>query len=286
MAGALAAIDTGQYGPVPTIQAAQPATAQRVHDAARRHHGDEIQAVLDRSRAGREAARYDRYRGERAADVVIVGGGLTGCATAYALAAAGAKVMLLEAERIGAGATGACSGLVRQEPSTDFRTLADTHGLKAARAMWQAFRRAALDLAATVRRLGIRCDLDETACVEIVEGQDAERAFKREVQARRDAGLDAAWLNARAARSATGTDALAGIRTTDHAVIDPFRACLGLAKAAAERGAVLHERSPVQRIKARRRAVEIRTAGGTIEARWSSSQPAIPPRISARCVAM
>ena len=39
------------------------------------------------------------------ADVVIVGGGLTGCATAYAFAAAGVKVVLLEAAQVGRGST-------------------------------------------------------------------------------------------------------------------------------------------------------------------------------------
>ena len=40
---------------------------------------------------------FPRYRGTSTVDVVIVGGGLTGCASAYAFAAAGVKVMLLEA---------------------------------------------------------------------------------------------------------------------------------------------------------------------------------------------
>jgi NADPH-dependent 2,4-dienoyl-CoA reductase/sulfur reductase-like enzyme len=43
---------------------------------------------------------YPRHRGHLDADVVIVGGGLTGCATAYACAAAGVKAVLIEASRI------------------------------------------------------------------------------------------------------------------------------------------------------------------------------------------
>ena len=39
-------------------------------------------------------------------EAVIVGGGLTGCATAYAFAVAGVKAMLLEAGHIGRGNTG------------------------------------------------------------------------------------------------------------------------------------------------------------------------------------
>ena len=47
---------------------------------------------------------YPKYRGATETDVVIVGGGLTGCACAASFAAAGVKVALLEADRIGAGA--------------------------------------------------------------------------------------------------------------------------------------------------------------------------------------
>jgi glycerol-3-phosphate dehydrogenase len=42
-----------------------------------------------------------RFSGEAAAPVVIVGGGLAGVFTAYAFAAAGVRVALLEAERLG-----------------------------------------------------------------------------------------------------------------------------------------------------------------------------------------
>ena len=31
---------------------------------------------------------FEQFRGDKTADIVIVGGGLTGCATAYAMAAA------------------------------------------------------------------------------------------------------------------------------------------------------------------------------------------------------
>ena len=46
--------------------------------------------------------------------------------------------------------------------------------------------------------------------------------------------------------------------------IDPYRACLGLAAAAAARGAVLFERSPARKITFTRKAVQVLTAGGSI----------------------
>ncbi|HEV8382225.1 MAG TPA: FAD-dependent oxidoreductase, partial [Gemmatimonadales bacterium] len=66
---------------------------------------------------------YPRHRGTEPVDVVIIGGGLTGCATAYAFAVAGAKVMLLEAEQIGRGATALSSGWISEDPGVPFGDL-------------------------------------------------------------------------------------------------------------------------------------------------------------------
>src|SRR3989442_10921478 len=86
---------------------------------------------------------HPRHRGHLETDAVIVGGGLTGCATAYACAAAGIEVALLEADRIGRGSTGSAAGWVADEPGVPFMELEHAHGLRAARRAWQGGRRAA-----------------------------------------------------------------------------------------------------------------------------------------------
>ena len=65
--------------------------------------------------------------------VAIVGGGLTGSACAAAFSAAGVKVALLEADRIGAGATAGSAGLLRQDLDASFPASAEAHGLRTAR---------------------------------------------------------------------------------------------------------------------------------------------------------
>src|SRR5258708_22147385 len=94
---------------------------------------------------------YSRHRGELRVAVAIVGGGLTGCACAAAFAAAGVKVILLEKDRIGAGATAGSAGLLRQDLDASFQASAAAHGLKTARHVWQGFRRASLDFSAALR---------------------------------------------------------------------------------------------------------------------------------------
>jgi sarcosine oxidase subunit beta len=53
------------------------------------------------------------------ADVVIAGGGITGCALAYQLAKRGVDVLLLERETLGSQSTGKCAGGVRQQFSLE-----------------------------------------------------------------------------------------------------------------------------------------------------------------------
>src|SRR5471032_2506388 len=102
---------------------------------------------LDRFPASR-VSLYPRHRGHLDPAVVIVGGGLTGCATAYAFAAAGIRVALIEADRIGEGTTASAAGWIADDPGVTFLSIEQAIGRRSARGAWQAWRRAALDGAA------------------------------------------------------------------------------------------------------------------------------------------
>ena len=207
-----------------------------------------------------------RHRGSHQTDVVIIGGGLTGCVIAYAFAAAGVKVVLLEAEQIGRGTTGRAPGWISEEPGVPFADLEKTIGVRSARHAWQSWRRASLDFAALLRRLDVKCYLESRPAATVAATPEQAAHLKREQKVRHDARFDAAFLNARAIKSEFGLDAAAGLRAKDGAVLDPYRACLGLAAAAADRGATLFEHSAVKKVTFTRKIVDIFTAGGTIRA--------------------
>src|SRR5258707_12647870 len=81
---------------------------------------------------------YPTHRDPLKVDAVIVGGGLTGCATAYAFAAAGIKVALFEADQLGHGASGLSTGWITDEPGASFFDLEKLLGLRRARDGWHA----------------------------------------------------------------------------------------------------------------------------------------------------
>ncbi len=218
---------------------------------------------LDRSHKGRRPS-FPRQRGALDTSVVIVGGGLTGCACAWSFAAAGIKVVLLEADAIGAGATAGGLGLIREGFDASFQETASAYGLRAARSLWQSMRRASLDFPAALRRLNVRCDLAPSdLLVAAPRDLQATRLLHREYQIRRGGGLEQAWLRPAAVMREAAVESGGAIRTRGSS-LDPYRACIGLASAAATRGGVIYEKSPVQRIRAGRKQVEVTTASGTI----------------------
>jgi len=220
---------------------------------------------LDRYPKSRRPS-YPRFRGDLETDVVIVGGGLTGCVCAWTFAGAGVKTILLEADAIGRSGTAESAGLVREDFDASFRESTIAHGLRASRTMWQAMRRSSLDFSAAIRRLGIRCDLAPTDCLTIARVySESARLLQREYQSRHEAGLDHIRLKPAAVSRQAGIESGGAIRTHGFS-FDPYRACVGFAAAADSRGALLHEDSPVRRIRAARKQVVVTTATGTIRA--------------------
>ena len=204
-----------------------------------------------------------RFRGDRTAEVVIIGGGLTGCAIAHACVAAGFETLLLERDRIGHGGTGRSAGLLSPEPGPSFRDVAAAHGLRAARRVFETWRRGALDGAALIRRLNIRCDLDPRDLT-VIASREEETSLRREFDARRAAGMELSWLTPRQLSAGPRLQAAGAYRIKGGFALDPYRACSGLASAAIRRGAILCERSLVRKVRFTRKYADVIAEGGTI----------------------
>ena len=90
--------------------------------------------------------------------------------------------------------------------------------------------------------------------------------LRREMASMRAAGVDGSWLTPARLRQETGLAGVGAIRSAGDGFIDPYRATLGLAAEAAKRRALVFERTPVTRIRAGRKGVELVTDGGMIRA--------------------
>ncbi len=229
---------------------------------AKTHYGTSF--WLDRFPSSRRPS-YPRHRGDLQTEVAIVGGGALGCAAAYVFAAAGIDVALFEQGRVAQGQAGAGTGFVFHEPEPFFFNLAKQHGVRDARHIYHGARRGSLEYVAALKRLRIECGLAIRDAVHFSTTPEGIQDLQKEYSALRDAGLEAAALKGAPLVRRAGVNGF-GLITHGNASVDPYRATLGLAKAAAARGAKIFEQSAVTRIRPRRRTVDIRTEGGVVTA--------------------
>lgn len=124
-------------------------------------------------------------------DVVIVGGGVTGCSCALTLARAGLRVRLLEAQEIASGASGRNGGFALRGLCPPYDEARDAIGADQAQMHWAQTERA-LDMMSelsgddALRRVGsLRLAID---AVEL-------EALRREYEALREDGFGARWLD-------------------------------------------------------------------------------------------
>lgn len=173
---------------------------------------------------------------------------MSGAMTAYACAAAGLNVILLEAERIGLGGTGYAAGMLSGEAAPSYRDVEARHGRRAARAMFGAMESAPRDLAAAVKRLGIKAGFTLAPSLRIIPPNQTDKDVRKEVSARSAAGLIGSFLQPGAVARQTNIHTAGGMRMPEGGFADPYKLTLAFLNAAIKRGAKVYERSRVKKI--------------------------------------
>jgi gamma-glutamylputrescine oxidase len=194
--------------------------------------------------------RQPAARGEIDCDVCIVGGGYTGLSAALHLAQRGYAVRLLEAQRLGFGASGRNGGQVGTGQRRDQDWLEAKVGQTLARALWDM----GLEAVALVRELAARHAGGADWRDGIIWAAHRPRlvpvyhAYAEKLA--RDYGYDRmAPLDRAALRGLVPSPALhGGVLDRGGGHLHPLAYALGLARGALAAGAVLHEGSQVVRL--------------------------------------
>ncbi len=208
-------------------------------------------------------------QGAAGCDVGVVGGGIAGLSTALHLAERGYKVRLLEAERIGWGASGRSGAQAIFGVAAGQEKLDQLVGTTDARRIWDMSVEALSLLRELITRHGIDCDY--------VAGQMHVAIKPRQATELREWHQDlvenydyrsVSLLDAAATRRLVASERyIAGMLDTNSAHLDPLKYVRGLANAAERAGVILHEHSRVLRYEQREGRLQLVTSAGELACR-------------------
>ena len=140
---------------------------------------------------GPRPAPRPELEGEARADVAVLGGGIVGITTALVLQEAGARVVLLEADRLGHGVSGHTTAKVTSQHGMLYSRLRSRFGAGGARAYGEANEAALEWIARRVETDAIACDFRRRRAYAYVTSESGRSQVEGEVEAAREAGLPA-----------------------------------------------------------------------------------------------
>lgn len=208
--------------------------------------------------------------GDETAEVAIIGGGYCGLSAAYHLARAGIEARVLEAGDIGWGASGRNGGFCSIGASfLGFDEVKAIYGEDEALAFW----RISVDAVRTVERIA------QEEAIDIKRQGDGVWTFAHKPSRLRELEAQAAALgrvgvavrvvpaSAFSGEAFACAEQFGGLHEPVSFGLNPLAYCLGLANAAARKGATLHPRSRVTAWRREGNAHRLTTAQGSLSAK-------------------
>ncbi len=194
-------------------------------------------------------------------DVVVIGAGIVGCATAYYLSARGLSVAVFDRSYIASGSTGRCPGGIRQQWATEDHVRLAMKSVEIYKNLDQ--------------ELGVDTGYRQGGYLIIAKTEEEVRQFQRNMRIQRSLGLPVRWLEPGEIREVVpeldveGIGAIGAAWNPTDGYADPFKVTYGYARAAERLGAEIFTFNEVRRVVVEDGQVRgVETPRGVVRADW------------------
>jgi glycine/D-amino acid oxidase-like deaminating enzyme len=201
-------------------------------------------------------------------DVAVVGGGFTGLSAALAFGRRGASVAVLDAGRMGGGASGRNGGQCNTGVAQDYAALRGQLGVERAQGCYRAYAAAVDTVERLIREEGIDCDYLASGKLKLAAKLHHLEHLERTAELiRREVDPDVEIIGRDQIRSEVESDSFHGGLLQKHGgQMHMGRFAVGLANAAVRRGAQLYEHAAVTSIAKESGGYRVESTRGTLHA--------------------
>ncbi|HBP5362628.1 MULTISPECIES: NAD(P)/FAD-dependent oxidoreductase [Pseudomonas aeruginosa group] len=207
-------------------------------------------------------------QGEVETDVCVIGAGYTGLSTALFLLENGFKVSVLEAAKVGFGASGRNGGQIVNSYSRDIDVIERTVGKREAQLLGEMAFEGGRIIRERVARYGIQCDLKDGGVFAAFTEKQMDHLRAQKQLWERYGHNQLEIMDARRIREVVATDNyIGGMLDMSGGHIHPLNLALGEAAAVESLGGTIYEQSPAIRIERGANPV-VHTLQGKVKAKF------------------
>ncbi|MDE3735956.1 NAD(P)/FAD-dependent oxidoreductase [Metapseudomonas resinovorans] len=207
-------------------------------------------------------------QGETETDVCIIGAGYTGLSTGLFLLENGFKVTILEAAKVGFGASGRNGGQIVNSYSRDIDSIERAANPKNAKLMADMAFEGGRIIRDRIKKYDIQCDLKDGGVFAAITKKQMGHLEAQKKLWERFGHTQLEILDAKRIREVAATDNyIGGMLDMSGGHIHPLNLALGEAAAVESLGGVIHEQSPATRIERGANPV-VHTPKGRVKAKF------------------
>ncbi len=203
-------------------------------------------------------------QGNHEADVIIIGGGMSGMSAAHSFSSHGYKVILLEQYKCGQGASGKSSGFITQNAELGLTHFVDVYGQDKARALWNFVTGGVRSIEDTIKTYTLNCDYIPEDSLIVATSKSGFKELTQEHNNYTRLGFESTLYTHEEIRRFIGSSSFyGGMRSGGTFGINGYTYLQELKQLLSKQGVTIYEHTPVITLEAH----QVQTPHATLHAR-------------------